>query len=183
MVEQHWLAEVNILLRQIQRQDKLALKKLYDLIAEKLLGLIIRIVKDQHEAEDILQEVFVSIWQQANRYTGSGSAWGWVCIVSRNRAIDRLRSLKARSHDSTDELPELLDNLSLAASKERSYTDNRWIGQCLEKLNPQPREAIILSYVSGYSHSELSQKMAVPLGTVKAWIRRGLQELKQCLVA
>ncbi len=183
MTDNNWSTEVDALLYQIQSQDKLALKKLYDLTAQKLLGLIIRIVNDRHEAEDILQEVFVKIWQQSNHYSGSGSAWGWVCVMSRNSAIDRLRRLKNRAHESTDEAPELLNQLLEDISHEDSFTQNHWIGRCLETLKPQPRQAIVLSYVNGYSHGELSEKMAVPLGTVKAWIRRGLQELKQCLVA
>lgn len=182
MIEQDQIAEVDRLLRQIQRQDALALQKLYDLIGAKLLGLILRIVNDSHHAEDVLQDVFVKIWQQADRYTATGSAWGWICVMSRHSAIDRLRSLKTRAHESTDELPHILQTLC-DDNQQSDDIDRRWIGQCLAALKSQPREAIILSYVNGYSHGELSRKMDVPLGTVKAWIRRGLQELKQCLVA
>lgn len=179
MADSDWLKQIDQELYRIQRQDKLALQKLYTLTATKLLGLITRIVNDRHEAEDILQEVFVKIWQQAHQYNGSGSAWGWICVLARHRAIDRLRSLKNRSYDSTDELPELLEQLT----EINDMSDSHWLGQCLEKLKAQPREAILLSCLKGYSHSELSAELSAPLGTVKAWIRRGLQELKQCLAA
>jgi RNA polymerase sigma-70 factor (ECF subfamily) len=174
-----WLKQVDQQLYHVQRQDKLALKKLYTLTATKLLGLITRVVNDRHEAEDILQEVFVKVWQQANQYTGSGSAWGWVCVMARHRAIDRLRSLKNRSYESTDELPELLEQLT----ELNDMSDNHWLGQCLQKLKPRPKEAILLSCLKGYSHRELSAELSAPLGTVKAWVRRGLQELKECLAA
>ncbi len=179
MTNSDWPSQINTLLYRIQRQDKLALREFYELVATKLLALIQRIVGDQSEAEDILQEVILKIWQQSDKYTGSGSAWGWVCVLARNASLDRLRSAKRRPNDSLDESPELLEKLS----ETHDLSDNHWLGQCLVKLKPQVQEAIVLSYVNGYSHGELSEKLSLPLGTVKAWIRRGLQELKQCLAA
>jgi RNA polymerase sigma-70 factor (ECF subfamily) len=179
VIDPETVKQINALIYRIQRQDKLALKKLYELTNTKLLGLITRIVNDSHEAEDVLQELYLKVWQQAQKYSGSGSAWGWLCVLARNSAIDRLRRLKNRRHDSTDEAPELLDQLSEC----NDISDHHWLGKCLETLKPQPQQAILLSYVKGYSHSELSVEMSVPLGTVKAWLRRGLQELKQCLAA
>ena len=179
MADSDWIAEIDQLLYRIQRQDKLALNTLYTLSSTKLLGLILRIVNDRHEAEDILQEVFVKVWQQSKKYSGSGTAWGWVCVLARHSAIDRLRKLNKHRHDSTDEAPELLDQLS----ELNDLSDSHWIGQCLAKLKEQPRQAILLGCVKGYSHAELSEELSAPLGTVKAWVRRGLQELKQCLAA
>lgn len=179
MIDPETVEQINSLLYRIQRQDKLALKKLYDLSHSKLFSLIVRIVNDSHEAEDVLQEVYIKVWQQANKYKGSGSAWGWLCVLARNSSIDRLRSLKKRHYDSTDESPELLELLS----ESHDASDSHWLGQCLETLKAQTREAILLSYVKGYSHSELSAQMSAPLGTVKAWLRRGMQELKECLAA
>jgi RNA polymerase sigma-70 factor (ECF subfamily) len=177
MLDEHWIAETNALLYRIQREDKLALKLLYDLSATKLSNLIVAIVQDSHEAEDVLQDVFFSIWQQAKKYSGKGSAWGWICVLARHRAIDRLRRLSIRHKESTDASPELLNKLS----EEVNNIDTHWIGQCLSQLPLPTQQAILLSYINGYSHSELSQKLSAPLGTVKAWVRRGLQELKICL--
>jgi RNA polymerase sigma-70 factor (ECF subfamily) len=177
MLDEHWIAETNALLYRIQQEDKLALKTLYDISASKLSNLIVAIVKDGHEAEDVLQDVFLSIWQQAKKYSGKGSAWGWVCVLARHRAIDRLRRRSIRQTESTDASPELINKLS----EEVNNIDKHWIGQCLSQLPLQTQQVILLSYINGYSHSELSQKLSAPLGTVKAWIRRGLQELKICL--
>jgi RNA polymerase sigma-70 factor (ECF subfamily) len=171
--------DINRLIVCIQRKDKQALKALYEQSYRKLLGMIILIIKDQHEAEDVLQEVFVKVWQQADKYSGKGSAWGWLCIMTRHSAIDHLRKLNAHPHQSTDESHELLNSLSEA----NNFVDHHWIGQCLEKLKPQTRQAILLSFFNGSSHSEVSTELAAPLGTVKAWVRRGLLELKECLAA
>lgn len=178
MTDPHWLKQIDQHLYRIQQHDKQALQSLYRLTSAKLLGLITRITDDRYEAEDILQEIYVKVWQQAKLYTGSGSAWGWLCVLARHRAIDRIRSLKNR-HGSTDEHPELLDTL-LAPTE---LSNNRWLGQCLEKLNAKPRKAILLSCLKGYTHAELTVQLEAPLGTVKAWIRRGMKELQQCLVA
>ena len=179
MLEEHWVAETNALLYRIQRRDKLALKILYDLTATKLQHLITAIVHDSHEAEDVLQDVFVSLWQQAEKYSGKGSAWGWICVMTRHRAIDKLRRLAVRHHESTDASPELLNQLHATTND----IDQHWIGQCLQKLPSKTQQAILLSYIKGYSHTDLTQLLDAPLGTVKAWIRRGLQELKLCLQA
>ena len=172
-----WSQQINPLLYRIQQQDSLALKELCKIATPKLLGLITRITHDTHAAEDILQEVFINIWQKAHQYTGSGSAWGWICVMARHRTIDRIRSMKRHEAESSDATPELLDQLA----ELNDLSDQHWIGQCLVRLKPQTREVILLSCVQGYSHRELSDKLATPLGTIKAWLRRGLQELKQCL--
>jgi len=179
VTDSDWLTEISSLLRLIQRQDAIAMRRLYDITYPRISGLITRIVHDSHETEDVLQEVFIKIWQQSGQYTGSGSAWGWICVLARHSAIDRLRSLQARGHLSTDESPELLNQLF----EDNEVVNHHWLGTCLKELKPKASNAILLSYVNGYSNSELAQKLSLPLGTVKALIRRGLQELKKCLVA
>jgi RNA polymerase sigma-70 factor, ECF subfamily len=179
VIDKDWVEETDLLLYRIQRQDKLALKILYNLTAKKIIGLTFRILHSQEEAEDVMQEVFIKVWERADNYTGSGSAWGWMCVLARNMAIDRLRSHNLRRCDPLEAIPDLLDQLS----ETQHLTNQHWLGQCLVKLHPKTQQAILLSYVNGYSHSELSVEMTAPLGTVKAWIRRGLQELKQCLAA
>jgi len=175
--------EINPLIYRIQRQDKLALKELFEQVHTKLLCLIFRIIKDQHEAEDILQEVFVKVWQQADRYSGKGSAWGWLCVLARHQAIDHLRKKNAHEHDSFEQNQNTYEQLHEQLSEANHSLNRHWIGQCLTKLNPQTRQAILLSFFNGSSHSEVSEQLAKPLGTVKAWIRRGLMELKKCLAA
>ncbi len=172
-----WNSEINRLLHQLKRKDKFALKTLYDETNGKLLGIIMRIIYDKHEAEECLQDVFVKVWEQADKYSGAGSAWGWLCVLTRNAALDRLRRLQAHPHISTDEDNGLLSSLF----SEQDLNQQHSIKRCLSKLKEQPRQAILLSFIHGYSHGELSTQLDTPLGTIKAWVRRGLQELKLCL--
>ena len=177
MNNSEWNSHVNALLYRIQENDKRALQTLYNLTSAKILGIISRIIVDTSEAEDVLQEVFIKLWQQANQYHHNGSAWAWVCVLTRNSTLDRLRKLKSHPHISTDEDNGLLDSLI----HEYDQPTNIDLNRCLYTLTKQARKSVLLSYLHGYSHSELSIKMSVPLGTMKAWIRRGLQELKLCL--
>lgn len=171
--------QINALLYRVQAQDRQALKFLYELTSSKLLGLIFRIVKDEAEAEDVLQDVFIKVWLQASQYNGSGSGWGWLCVMARNSSLDRLRKVQKHQTVSTDEDETLLDSLI----EDFDSTANIAINRCLMTLKEQVRKSILMSYLHGYSHSDLAEKMAVPLGTMKAWCRRGLQELKVCLEA
>lgn len=174
-----WNRQVNALLYRVQNRDQLALRLLYELCSGKVLGLISRIVNDQHEAEDVLQDVFIKIWNQAEQHNNQGAAWAWICVMSRNSSLDRLRKLQKHPHISTDENDELIN----ALIHNDDGPDNIALNRCLYALKEQTRSSVLQSYLYGYSHNELAQKMSVPLGTMKAWIRRGLQELKLCLEA
>jgi RNA polymerase sigma-70 factor (ECF subfamily) len=173
-----WNSDINQLLTMIKRNDKTALKVLYDEANGKLLGIIMRIVHDRYEAEECLQEVFVKIWEQADKYSGTGSAWGWLCVLTRNAALDQLRRLRAHPHISTDDHDNTLLNTLF---NEEDLNQEHSIQRCLSRLKEQPRQAILLSFIHGYSHGELSAQLNTPLGTIKAWVRRGLLELKTCL--
>lgn len=173
-----WNSDINQLLTMIKRNDKTALKVLYDEANGKLLGIIMRIIHDRYEAEECLQEVFVKIWEQADKYSGTGSAWGWLCVLTRNAALDQLRRLRAHPHISTDDHDNTLLNTLF---NEEDLNQEHSIRRCLSRLKEQPRQAILLSFIHGYSHGELSAQLNTPLGTIKAWVRRGLQELKTCL--
>lgn len=173
-----WNSDINQLLTMIKRNDKTALKVLYDEANGKLLGIIMRIIHDRYEAEECLQEVFVKIWEQADKYSGTGSAWGWLCVLTRNVALDQLRRLRAHPHISTDDHDNTLLNTLF---NEEDLNQEHSIRRCLSRLKEQPRQAILLSFIHGYSHGELSAQLNTPLGTIKAWVRRGLLELKTCL--
>lgn len=173
-----WNSDINQLLTMIKRNDKTALKVLYDEANGKLLGIIMRIIHDRYEAEECLQEVFVKIWEQADKYSGTGSAWGWLCVLTRNAALDQLRRLRAHPHISTDDHDNTLLNTLF---NEEDLNQEHSIQRCLSRLKEQPRQAILLSFIHGYSHGELSAQLNTPLGTIKAWVRRGLLELKTCL--
>ena len=174
-----WNIHTNALIYRVQQQDKQALQALYELTSAKMLGMIARILVDRSEAEDVLQDVFIKVWQQASQYNGHGSAWAWLCIMTRNSTLDRRRKIQKHPHISTDEDETLIDSLI----QEFDDINNIALNRCLYTLKEQTRQSVLLSYLHGYSNNELATKMSVPLGTMKAWLRRGLQELKLCLQA
>ena len=139
-------------------------------------------------AEEVLQDCYVSIWNHAGSYEARLSApMTWMTSIVRNRCLDWLRRphlevTLARSDDDPDDPPESvpsddpgpLDELARSA-------DAKALGDCLRRLDPKQRQAIMLAFYEGLSHSELASHMREPLGTVKTWVRRGLERLKSCL--
>ncbi len=180
MTESQYNGSLDDLFRRVALSDRKAFEILYRQTSGRLMAVINRILKDPHESADVLQEVFVKVWHQAQTFAGTGSAWGWLTVMARNAALDRLKSLQRRPEDLREDTDILLQSLSANLS---CPADSRGLQQCLAELSENAREAILLSYVHGYSHGELSERMQKPLGTLKAWIRRGLLELKQCLSA
>ena len=172
------------LLQKTAAGDQLAFKKLYKMSSPKLMSLSLRLMQGEALAEDVLQEGFIKIWDKAHTYApGKGKAMTWMSTVVRNKGLDKLRSLKTKAAEteiqyeglefaSVDLAPEQVEDLS---------QDVKGLMACLDKLKPDQRECILLSYYYGHTHQELSDKLGRPLGTIKAWIRRGLEDLRPCL--
>lgn len=172
------------LLQKTAQGDQLAFKKLYELSSPKLMSLSLCLMQAEALAEDVLQEGFIKIWDKADSYVpGKGKAMTWMSTVIRNKGLDKLRSLKTKAAEteiqyeglefaSADLEPDRLENLS---------QDVKGLMACLDRLKPDQRECILLSYYYGHTHQELADKLDRPLGTIKAWIRRGLEDLRPCL--
>ncbi|WP_233859911.1 sigma-70 family RNA polymerase sigma factor [Paraburkholderia sp. HD33-4] len=170
------------LLLQTRDHDKAAFAELYRLTSSKLFGTCLRMLRDRGEAEDILQEVYVTVWQRANTFDPSrSSAMTWLVTLARNRTIDRLRQHRESLWDDDESEPEIADDTpSPAALAEQSQQRQR-LERCLEQLGAPQREAVRAAFFSGATYSELAQRASVPLGTMKSWIRRSLIQLKGCL--
>ena len=172
------------LLQKTANGDQLAFKQLYEQAAPKLMSLCVRLMKTEALAEDVLQEGFIKIWDKADTYTpGKGKAMTWMSTVIRNKGLDKLRSLKTKPSEteieyegiefaSGDLKPDDLQDMS---------QDIQGLMACLNKLKPDQKECILLSYYYGHTHQELAEKLDKPLGTIKAWIRRGLEDLRPCM--
>ena len=172
------------LLQKTAAGDQLAFKELYEKCSPKLMSLCLRLMQTEALAEDVLQEGFIKIWDKADSYTpGKGKAMTWMSTVIRNKGLDKLRSLKTRPIEteiqfegleftSTDLTPDSQENMS---------QEMKGLMDCLDTLKPAQRECILLSYYYGHTHQELSEKLGKPLGTIKAWIRRGLEDIRPCL--
>jgi RNA polymerase sigma factor (sigma-70 family) len=187
MTIDHHDAQLIALLDRIARQDDTALKALYDQCASKLYGLALRVVTRRELAEDVLQEAFLSIWRSAADYRASLSPpMAWLGLIVRSRGLDMLRRRAAERSHLTQELDETLSDtlegdapnpMDTAQASEQAWA----LHQCLGKLENKQREVVSLAYVRDLSHSELAQQLSLPLGTVKTWIRRGLDQLRLCM--
>ena len=180
-------AEMIQLLDRIALQDAAALKALYDLCSSKLFGLAVRVVSNREWAEDVLQESFLSIWRGAADYRASLSPpMAWMGLIVRSRGLDFLRRRASQRTHLTQEIDEVMaDTLALDAPTPMDTaqaSEQAWaLHQCLVKLENRQREVVSLAYVRDLSHSELALQLKLPLGTVKTWIRRGLEQLRVCM--
>lgn len=159
--------------------DRAAFRRLYDLSSRFVFGVVLAILRDAQMAEDVAQEVYISVWKRARSFdTGKGNPLAWIAAIARNRAIDRLRAERARGFISyTDEVPDIAGDAPPADLTVDAITVRR----ALADLRPEFRNALLLSYFKGYTHSELAGVMNVPVGTAKSWVRRGLAALKEAL--
>jgi len=175
------------LLERVAARDQAALAELYDRHCRLLFTLILRILKDRGDAEDVLQEVFVRVWDRADGYDPAlGAPAAWLARISRNRAIDRLRARAVRADLSVatsdppapDQAPSG-DPEGLAVTSEQ----RRAIASALAALPENQRALIESAFFEGYTQSELAERFDLPLGTVKTRIRTGMQTLKRALEA
>ncbi|AIJ47504.1 RNA polymerase subunit sigma-24 [Comamonas testosteroni TK102] len=179
--------ELMDLLDRVATRDEVALKLLYDQTASRLYGLALRILGNKEWAEDVLQESFLAIWRSAGTYRDSLSPpLAWMGMLVRSRALDFLRRRRAeRLHlnvpiEDADALPQDKDTrgpMQLVEASEQAVV----LHQCLEKLEPPQRQVVSLAYLRDLSHSELASSLKLPLGTVKTWVRRSLEQLRKCM--
>lgn len=175
---------LDALLQRAARGDETAFEQLYGACCKKLYATAYYILKNEALAEEVLQEACIKIWNNASRFdAGKASALTWMNRIVRNRALDVLRSQKSRpteiaseweGPEHASENPGPLDLTDIAVSSEA-------LSRCLDVLKEQQREVILMAYLYGHTHDELSRITGSPLGTIKAWIRRGLESLRQCL--
>jgi RNA polymerase sigma-70 factor (ECF subfamily) len=187
-------AELRRLLAAVARKDADAFRRLYDITAPNLLGFALRILRKRELAEEVVQESFIAVWNHAASYQDMLSApMTWLVTIVRNRAFDVLRNPahKAFALELDDEL--LGDGLMaeiIEGRQEKTATaldelvrreDEQALARCLGQLESLHRQAVALAFYHDLSHSEVASRLALPIGTVKTWIRRGLQKLRGCL--
>lgn len=169
----------------MKEQDALA--ALYRHESARLVGVARRIVGDTALAEDIVHDSFVNIWRHAATFDAArGSARGWVHSIVRNLALNHIRD-HGRVLSMDNDMAESLASETAMQDWRQTQESATWqqdaarLVPCLETLPPERRECILQAYVNGLSHAEISQRLTTPLGTVKAWIKRSLQALKECM--
>ena len=179
--------ELITLLDRVANKDHQALKALYDCCSAQLYGLAIRVVSKREWAEDVLQEATLTIWRSAGDYRASLSPpMAWMGLIVRSRALDFLRRRKSEGSQVTQELDDSMvqtlpgeapNPMDKAQASEQAWA----LHQCLGQLDHGPREVVSLAYIRDLSHSDLARQLSLPLGTVKTWIRRGLEQLRLCM--
>jgi RNA polymerase sigma factor (sigma-70 family) len=163
--------------------DRAALRQIYQDTSAKLFGVCLRILNDRSEAEDVLQDVYVTVWRKAATFDPArASPITWMVAIARNRAIDRLRATAVSRRSEpieaadavSDSAPGAVERIELAQQHQR-------LAGCLGELEARHAAAIRAAFLDGATYEELATRMRVPLGTMKSWIRRGLLKLRACL--
>jgi RNA polymerase sigma factor (sigma-70 family) len=174
--------KLTALLLRVSRADRAALHELYRLTSAKLFAVCLRILMDRTEAEDVLQEVYLTIWNKAAQFDAERglSPMTWMISIARNRALDRLRAKKRRFGD-LDEAAEIPDISPLADAVLATRQTAELLAACLQQLDARAEAAIRGAFFGGQTYELLARTAEIPLGSMKSLIRRGLMRLRLCL--
>ncbi|HKS14395.1 MAG TPA: sigma-70 family RNA polymerase sigma factor [Pseudomonas sp.] len=160
------------------RGERQALRDLYQEDSARLLGIARRIARDDGLAQDIVHDAFIKIWHGAGSFDPArGSARGWIYSVTRHLALNHVRN--SAREVLVGEHEDVVDPEADPAQAFNGHSDR--IHLCLEQLQPARRSCIVHAYVDGYTHAQIAEKLGTPLGTVKAWIKRSLVALRECM--
>jgi RNA polymerase sigma-70 factor (ECF subfamily) len=158
------------------------LRLVYDLTSAKLFGICLRISGDRQAAEDILQDVYVKVWRRAAAFdTERASPISWLATIAHNAAIDWRRTQSRHDTLPDDETGAIADDAPLADALLERDEENARLLACLDGLEATQSGAIRRAFLDGLTYQQLSDQTNTPLGTIKSWIRRGMQKLKECL--
>ena len=170
------------LMGRVASGEREALRQLYDATSAKLFGVCLRILSDREESEDVLQDVYVTIWRRADRFdAGRAGVMTWLSTIARNRSIDRLRARGPLAYAGQIDDMEIADGADSAETLLSAADDRNKLHGCLSELDDRTQQVIRTAFFEGVTYEALARNMDAPLGTVKSWIRRGLAKLKGCL--
>lgn len=181
-------AQIGVLLSRIALKDQKALTALYSATSSRLLAVADRMMRDRAAAEDVLQEVFVNLWNRAGQYPAVHSQpMAWLTAMVRNRAIDVLRRkrpevpLQWQDADGEEHQYDVADESATPLEQMLAVESDQRLGECMQQLDAAPRQVVMLAYYEGLTHVDLAERLGHPLGTIKAWVRRSLLRLKDCI--
>lgn len=174
-------SEIAHLLQRVANQDSSALKALYGRTSAKLYGICLRMLGDDAEAQDAMQDIYVAVWRKAGSFDAAkASGMTWLATLARNKAIDRLRRRRDVVADFDEALAIADDGPSSLEVMERAEDASR-LAHCLDELEERARAMIRTAFFDGATYRQLAEREGVPLPTMKSWIRRGLLSLRGCL--
>lgn len=176
-------SDLAALLRRSARGDEAAFAALYDAMAPRVHGLLLRVVRDPSQAAEVTQETFLEIWRTASRFDPDrGSAVAWILTITHRKGVDRVRSAEAASRrDTTYHRETRPVERDVTAEEATASLEASRVRQALETLTPTQREAVELAYFGGYTHTEVAAMLDLPLGTAKTRIRDGLIRLRDTM--
>lgn len=171
------------LLARVSVGEERAFERLYDLVAPRLFGMVLRVLRDPAQSEEVCQEVLLEVWRDAGRFDPRlGSGTTWLFTLAHRRAVDRVRSgAAAAAREERAALADVRRPHDEVAEQVSATLEREAVDQCLEQLTRLQREAVELAYWRGFTHREVARVLDVPLGTVKSRMRDGLVRLRDCL--
>jgi len=173
--------ELAAVLEAVARGDRQAFARLYERTSAKLYGICLRLLRSEAEAEDLLQDVYVTVWQKAERFDAAkASPVTWLAVLTRNKGIDRLRKRSTKS-EPIEAAVHVADDSPLPFELVDRRQEAGRLSDCLDQLDERPRAMIRAAFLDGATYPELAEREGVPLGTMKSWIRRAMQRLRGCL--
>jgi RNA polymerase sigma-70 factor (ECF subfamily) len=176
------LQDIEEMIARMAMGDRQALSSLYAATSGKLFGIALRVLEDRHEAEDALQEIYVKLWHNADRYRSNGlSPMTWLITVARNHAIDRLRVQRGRGTTGVEEIADFADPAMNPEEESIASSVRGRIRTCLQLLPPERADAVCRAYLMGETYADLAQRHRVPLNTMRTWLRRSLLKLRECM--
>ena len=171
----------NKLLR-VAKQDFAAFDAVYELTSAKLFGIILRILHRRELAEEVLQEVYLKIWERAGDFDPSrASPITWMAVLARNRALDCARNNASAPIDYVEDVDIHSDCRQLDSNLSELSDDVQRLFDCLNGLAPEKRDMVLLAYHEGYTREDLAKKFNSPVNTIKTWLHRSLAQLRECL--
>jgi len=173
---------LSALIPRIAGGDRAALRQLYQATSAKLFAVCLRILSSRDESEDVLQEVYLTIWRRADRFeAGRASAMTWISTIARNRAIDRLRARGPLALAAQIDDMEIADKSPGAEARLETAQSVEALNACLSQLDARTQGVIRTAFFEGVTYEAIALRLDIPLGTIKSWIRRGLLKLRGCL--
>jgi RNA polymerase sigma-70 factor (ECF subfamily) len=182
-VQEEGAARLDRLLSSVSTGDAMAFSELYDTVSARVFGLIRRILIDQAQAEEVMQDVFLELWQSAGAFDpNKGRATTWILTLAHRRAVDRVRSAQAgRDRDARIGLRDLASEFDEVAETAEVRLEHERVEQAMKTLSEPQRNALQLAYYGGYTQAEIAERLQVPLGTVKTRLRDGMIRLRDAL--
>jgi len=168
------------LLALVATGDQRAFAGLYDLMAARVLGLTRRVLRDQAQSEEVAQEIFLEIWQNATKFdSGKGSATTWIMTMTHRRAVDRVRAAQAsRDRDTRIGIRDYAADYDNVSESVEVKLEHERVEKAMARLTDLQRQAVTLAYYGGYSHSEVAEMLHIPVGTIKTRLRDGMIRLR-----